>query len=72
MSVDDEPIVLPSKVKLSTFNADNVPSEVIFGCAAVCTTPVILPVKFVAFTVVAESVLTEPYLNLNLILQLLL
>ena len=59
MFVDDEPIVLPSKVKLSTFNAVNVPNEVIFGCAAVCTTPVILLVKSVAFTFVAESVLTE-------------
>ena len=59
MSADDEPIVLPSKVKLSTFNAVNVPNEVIFGCAAVCTTPVILPVKSVAFTFVAVSVLTE-------------
>ena len=29
MFVDDEPIVLPSKVKLSTFNAVNVPNEVI-------------------------------------------
>ena len=46
------------KLNLSTFNAVNVPNEVIFGCAAVCIT-VILPVKLVAFTFVAESVLTE-------------
>ena len=54
MFVDDEPIVLPSKVKLSTFNAMFLMKLYLVVC--VCTTPVILPVKSVAFTFVAKCI----------------